>query len=167
MTTPEGPYRVQFEPTRSILSGPDFLVFTDYAIHIEATVRRLNAQHAEIERLQARLFDYDRQWSQIAAVAGGDARHCKSHPKTIAGFVCEEIERLREENARLREATRWRSVAEELPPDDMDEVIFYDGRNIDIADKLDGQWFHEFGRVDMPRITHWQPLPEPPPIPER
>lgn len=73
-----------------------------------------------------------------------------------------EIERLREENARRSEATRWRSVADELPPDDVDEVLFYDGRNIDIADKLDGVWHHEFGRVDMPRITHWQPLPEPP-----
>jgi hypothetical protein len=125
MTTPDGPYRYMtqggFEEEYRWYeifhtgNAETVLFDSESADDADKAIQLLNAQHAEIERLQARLFDCDRQWSQIAAVAGGDARHCKSHPKTIAGFVCEEIERLREENARLREATRWRSVDEELP----------------------------------------------------
>ena len=60
----------------------------------------------EIERQRERILDYDSQWSQIAAVAGGDARHCKELPRTISGFVCEEIRRLRKERDEAREKAR-------------------------------------------------------------
>lgn len=80
------------------------------------------------------------------------------------------MEELREENAalraeveRLRGELRWRSTKTEPPSDEQWQVLIYDGRNVDIGDKLDGiGWTHEFGTLEWEAVTHWMPLPAPP-----
>ena len=51
----------------------------------------------QIEEMQRRLSDYDRQFSQMAQCLGGDATNARG--SSFADFVCETVEDLR---AKLR-----------------------------------------------------------------
>jgi hypothetical protein len=51
----------------------------------------------------------------------------------------------------------WRSVEDELPPDDDDVVVFDASHDCYIAWYDRGTWHNE-----SDTITHWMPLPEPP-----
>lgn len=74
-------------------------------------------------------------------------------------FADDEIRRLMKENARLREATRWRSVEEELPEPHEAVLARLDDEHFDAWVRKDGSWWTEHG---LATVQHWQPLPEPP-----
>ena len=73
-----------------------------------------------------------------------------------------EIERLRGENACLREATRWRKVEEELPSSTGWHLVRY--QNDEMGQSWyrngHGNWVDRQGKSQYPH--YWQPLPEPP-----
>ena len=76
-----------------------------------------------------------------------------------------KINELCKEPAKLREATRWRKVDEELPEDGSD-VLATDGEEIWLCYKttmLDGlPWFQPKGQPHIEGVTHWMPLPKAP-----
>jgi len=78
-----------------------------------------------------------------------------------------ELDELRSEVKRLREARRWVPVSEALPPTDTDVLVFpadkeagiliaYVKTGTDYFVGLDG-WHYGFDAA-----THWMPLPAPP-----
>lgn len=74
-----------------------------------------------------------------------------------------EVERLREENVRLRDATRPRRLTDELPPEDMHEALFWDGVRWEVFDNWEGDsWMAEWINGRLMSHTHWLSLPEPP-----
>jgi septal ring factor EnvC (AmiA/AmiB activator) len=57
---------------------------------------------AEIERLTELNKEAEEQLCAIAKEFCGDARNCEQHPKTLAGFVVQEVGKVRAEIERLR-----------------------------------------------------------------
>lgn len=51
----------------------------------------------------------------------------------------------------------WRSVKDELPPNNYDVLVFDASHDYYIAWYDDGTWYNENNT-----ITHWMPLPQPP-----
>ena len=109
-------------------------------------------------------------------------QNCPPIPKPLEAFMPEllrkdpalwehiermrrELERVKLENARLRESTRWRSVDEELPEPNV-RVWAYEGGLTYKAFRDDFDSRYQWWEGDRPwtrvRPTHWQPLPEPP-----
>ena len=77
------------------------------------------------------------------------------------------IELLENQNAELRQATRWRKCSEEMPEDDSD-VLATDGEEIWLCYKTtmtDGlPWFQPNGQPHIEGVTHWMPLPKAPEV---
>lgn len=75
------------------------------------------------------------------------------------------IELLENQNAELREATRWRKCSEQMPEDGSD-VLATDGEEIWLCYKTtmpDGlPWFQPNGQPHIEGVTHWMPLPSAP-----
>lgn len=65
--------------------------------------RTIKEQAAEIERLTELNKEAEEQLCAIAKEFCGDARNCEQHPKTLAGFVVQEVGKVRAEIERLRE----------------------------------------------------------------
>ena len=81
----------------------------------------------------------------------------------IIGFTevyRERMEALRAGAAALREANRWRPIAEGLPEDNLN-VLVWDGERACKAFRRHGSWLGD-GLYLSRKITHWRPLPDPP-----
>lgn len=73
----------------------------------------------------------------------------------------EMVKMLREELSQLREASRWISVEERLPDDDV-LVLLHSSFTDDFVGSRDrGQWFDAVYQ-NVPGVSHWRNLPEPP-----
>lgn len=60
----------------------------------------------------------------------------------------------------LQSANRWRPVAEGLPEDNVN-VLVWDGERACKAFRRHGSWLGD-GLYLSRKITHWRPLPDPP-----
>lgn len=65
-----------------------------------------------------------------------------------------------------RAAERWISVEDELPDNYKTVIICHENSvpYVHVARRVDHQWFqsHENTEICTNRVTHWQPLPNPP-----
>lgn len=76
--------------------------------------------------------------------------------------VCAEL-------AALRAANAWIPVAERLPDDDIEVLVFItENCSYDIMYHNDNRWFADYvgASYSTTSVTHWRPLPEPPAGPE-
>lgn len=61
--------------------------------------------------------------------------------------------------------SRWISVEEALPEPETCVLVFsgFDGARYQCTGFLsDGKWLYDHDDTEIPRVTHWMPLPEPP-----
>lgn len=97
----------------------------------------------------------------VAALCESAAARLRFKDAAIDNLAA-EIERLRGENACLREATRWRKVEEELPSSTGWHLVRY--QNDEMGQSWyrngHGNWVDRQGKSQYPH--YWQPLPEPP-----
>lgn len=59
--------------------------------------------------------------------------------------------------------SEWISVDDRLP-EDGDEILMWSEvfHGVVLGDRSDGEWWNESDIITTAKITHWQPLPEPP-----
>lgn len=69
----------------------------------------------------------------------------------------EQLVNMLNELARLRDATRWRSVGEELPEESGNYATWHPGEM-----PYARMYWADVRRFEGPTPTHWQPLPAPP-----
>ena len=131
-------------------------------------VELLMGAASEIERLASHLKEAFGDWASDDTAIRDAAKRVLPEPQVDGDtwhvpHMTDVCELLVAEAERLREERRWRSTKTEPPSDEQWQVLIYDGRNVDIGDKLDGiGWTHEFGTLEWEAVTHWQPLPAPP-----
>ncbi len=89
-------------------------------------------------------------------VNGGECDH--PHPDALAMEALDaENKQLRAEVERLREAQRWISVQEQLPPVNTAVLTRWRGETFSVDWRFpSGEW------TTRAFVTHWMPLPEPP-----
>jgi hypothetical protein len=57
--------------------------------------------------------------------------------------------------------SEWISIDDWLPKIAEDVIVFSDDKfQIDIGFRMNGKWFSDRG--ELPTVTHWMPLPNPP-----
>lgn len=60
---------------------------------------------------------------------------------------------------------KWISIEEQLPPNNIDIIMFHDVLGIYTGYVLNGEYyFYAYGEPFYNHVTHWMPLPEPPKI---
>ena len=75
-----------------------------------------------------------------------------------------KVRELESENARLKDAQRWRVVANGELPEDGEVVWLWDGNNLGMGYYLvfSGQFMDRYTPLRPIKPSHWMPLPESP-----
>jgi hypothetical protein len=73
-----------------------------------------------------------------------------TRPEETALYLADRCAELEAENAKLREAARWRKWPEEIPKK---HGLYL---TVDCADGLKNLWFD--GGWPWPNVTHWRPI---------
>jgi hypothetical protein len=61
--------------------------------------------------------------------------------------------------------SEWISIDDRLPNRAEDVIVFSEDKfQIDIGFLMNGKWFSDRG--ELPTVTHWMPLPNPPEVTE-
>ena len=82
-------------------------------------------------------------------------------PETYGSIAFETQEAL-EKAVNILNNYKWTSVDEALPVYDGMVLVYDKSKNIRLGMYTDIGWCSQFGNPMMYKITHWQPLPEPP-----
>lgn len=82
-------------------------------------------------------------------------------------FIDREMRDLMRRTIRCEELTQtgWISVEDKLPEEDVRVIVYSSIKTIGIAYQINNLWFTRDLLMSSPcdKITHWMPLPEPPP----
>lgn len=82
-------------------------------------------------------------------------------------LLCETkvLKKIASELLQRRQADRWVPVEERLPEDGYYSLVVADGF-VTIGKHYSGISTWSWQGYDIPDVTHWRPLPEPPEVPE-
>ena len=109
-------------------------------VNIPELIAERDALRAEIERLKNVVLDYQNRCNPYVSLA-----------------TQRDADQLRAEVERLREAQRWISVQEQLPPVNTAVLTRWRGETFSV------DWMFPSGEWTTGAfVTHWMPLPEPP-----